>query len=130
MVTKLPEVDAVMVGMGFTGGILAKELTMAGLNVVGLERGPDRRPQEEFVLPRIRDELRFVNRIELMGDNSVDTITFRNSSDQTGLPHRRNKRKDLFSVHHSLFTIHFITAPIYNFRDNFFLQIGWPVQNW
>ena len=45
MVTKLPEVDAVMVGMGFTGGILAKELTMAGLNVVGLERGPDRRPQ-------------------------------------------------------------------------------------
>jgi len=50
--------------------------------------------------------------------------------DQTELPHTRKKRKDLFSVHHSLFTIHFITAPIYNFRDNFFLQIGWPVQNW
>ena len=89
MVAKLREVDAVMVGMGFTGGILAKELTMAGLSVVGLERGPDRRPKEDFVLPRIRDELRFNARIELMGDNAVDTITFRNSSDQTALPIRR-----------------------------------------
>jgi gluconate 2-dehydrogenase gamma chain len=53
MVTKLNDVDCVIVGMGLTGGMLAKELTMAGLTVMGLERGPDRRPQEEFVLPRI-----------------------------------------------------------------------------
>src|SRR5262249_27330817 len=89
MVTKLKEVDAVMVGMGLTGGILAKELTMAGLNVIGLERGPDRRPQEEFVLPRIRDELKYNARMELMIDNSVDTITFRNNSEQMALPIRR-----------------------------------------
>jgi gluconate 2-dehydrogenase alpha chain len=89
MVTKLKEVDAVMVGMGLTGGILAKELTMAGLNVVGLERGPDRRPQEEFTLPRIRDELKYNARMELMIDNSVDTITFRNTSEQMALPIRR-----------------------------------------
>ncbi len=89
MVTKLKEVDAVMVGMGLTGGILAKELTMAGLNVVGLERGPDRRPQEEFTLPRIRDELKYNARMELMIDNSVDTISFRNNSEQTALPIRR-----------------------------------------
>jgi gluconate 2-dehydrogenase alpha chain len=45
MATRLKEVDAVMVGMGWTGPILARELTKAGLNVVGLERGPDRNRQ-------------------------------------------------------------------------------------
>src|SRR5262249_20833240 len=39
MATKLKEVDAVIVGLGWTGGILAKELTEAGLKVVALERG-------------------------------------------------------------------------------------------
>jgi gluconate 2-dehydrogenase alpha chain len=36
----LPKVDAVCVGMGWAGGILAAELTKAGMSVVGLERGP------------------------------------------------------------------------------------------
>ena len=39
MVTKLKEVDAVVVGLGWTGGILSKELAEAGLKVVALERG-------------------------------------------------------------------------------------------
>ena len=89
MVTKLKEVDAVIIGQGLTGVMLAKELTMAGLTVVGLERGPDRRPEEEVVLPRIRDELKYNARKELMIDNAVDTVTFRNNSDQTALPIRR-----------------------------------------
>src|SRR5882724_9405329 len=89
MVTKLKEVDVVTVGVGLTGTMLAKELTLAGLTVVGLERGPDRKPQEEYVLPRIRDELKYGARMELMQDNSVDTVTFRNQSDQTALPIRR-----------------------------------------
>lgn len=89
MTTKLKEVDAVIIGTGLTGAMLAKELTLAGLKVVGLERGPDRRPREEVVLPRIRDELKYVRRLELMGDNSVDTISFRNASDQRALPIRR-----------------------------------------
>ena len=89
MVTKLKEVDAVMVGMGLTGPIIAKELTMAGLTVVGLERGPDRKPHEEFVLPRIRDELKYNTRMELMQDNSIDTITFRNTSEQMAAQIRR-----------------------------------------
>ena len=33
MVTKLKEVDVVIVGLGWTGGILAKELTEAGMKV-------------------------------------------------------------------------------------------------
>jgi len=89
MVTKLKEVDAVIIGQGLTGVMLAKELTMAGLTVVGLERGPDRRPEQEVVLPRIRDELKYNSRKELMIDNAVDTVTFRNNSDQTALPIRR-----------------------------------------
>ena len=39
MATKLKEVDVVIVGLGWTGGILAKELTRPGLKVVALERG-------------------------------------------------------------------------------------------
>src|SRR5215813_1580955 len=89
MATRLKEVDAVMVGMGWTGAIMARELTKAGLNVLGLERGADRNPKEEFGLTTLRDELRYVTRIELMQDNSTDTITFRNERDETALPIRR-----------------------------------------
>ena len=40
------------VGMGWSGSIMARELTKAGLTVVGLERGADRSPSEDFALPR------------------------------------------------------------------------------
>ncbi len=39
MVTKLPKVDVVTVGVGWTGGIIAAEATKEGIKVVGLERG-------------------------------------------------------------------------------------------
>ena len=48
MATRLKEVDAVMVGMGWTGSIMARELTKAGLTVVGLERGEDMHAAREF----------------------------------------------------------------------------------
>ena len=43
MATKLKDVDAVVIGLGFYGAILSRELTKAGLYVVALERR--RRPQ-------------------------------------------------------------------------------------
>jgi gluconate 2-dehydrogenase alpha chain len=89
MATKLKDVDAVVIGLGFSGAILSRELTKAGLNVVALERGADRNPAEEFTLTRLRDELRYVVRLELMQDNSTDTITFRNAPDELALPIRR-----------------------------------------
>ena len=89
MAKKLKEVDAVMVGMGWTGAILARELTKAGINVVGLERGQDRTPGEDFILPSVRDELRYSQRLELMMDNSTDTLTFRNFPNEQALPIRR-----------------------------------------
>jgi len=40
MARKLPPKDVAIVGLGWTGSILANELTDAGLNVVAIERGP------------------------------------------------------------------------------------------
>lgn len=89
MATKLKPVDAVMIGVGWTGGILAKELTDAGLSVVGLERGEPRSTEETFVMPSIHDELRYALRYELMQDLSRETITFRNNLNQTARPMRQ-----------------------------------------
>src|SRR5262249_5297646 len=89
MATRLKEVDAVVVGMGWTGSILARELTKAGLNVVGLERGPDRVPGNDFVLRAVRDELRYGRRSEFIADNSLETVTFRHFPNESALPMRR-----------------------------------------
>jgi gluconate 2-dehydrogenase alpha chain len=89
MATRLKEVDAIMVGMGWTGAIMARELSKAGLTVVGLERGQDRTPGEDFILPGVRDEMKYAQRLELMSDNSIDTVTFRNAAAETALPIRR-----------------------------------------
>ena len=40
---KMNEVDVVLVGAGWTGGILGKELAEAGMRVVCLERGGPQR---------------------------------------------------------------------------------------
>jgi gluconate 2-dehydrogenase alpha chain len=89
MVTRLKDVDAVTIGLGWTGAIMARELTKAGLNVVSLEKGQDRIPGEDFILPAVRDEVRYAQRLELMWDNSLDTLTFRNFANEQALPIRR-----------------------------------------
>src|SRR5262245_4439400 len=89
MATKLKEVDVVIVGLGWTGGILAKELTEAGLKVVALERGAMRSPEKDFAVPIVRDELRFVVRHDLMQNTARDTLTIRNNPSQEALPMRR-----------------------------------------
>jgi gluconate 2-dehydrogenase alpha chain len=89
MTTLLKEVDAVVIGVGWTGSILARELTKAGLNVVGLERGAKRTPREDFTLPSVRDELKYANRHELFQDTQTETVTLRHSPAETALPIRR-----------------------------------------
>ena len=86
MVTKLPKTDVVTVGVGWTGGIIAAELSKAGLKVVGLERGGDR-STENFAMKH--DELRYALRYELMQDLSRETLTFRHNSKQRALPMRQ-----------------------------------------
>ena len=89
MTTKLPEVDVVVVGVGWTGSILARELTKAGLKVVGLERGPRRMPGEDFTVPSIRDDLKYAVRQELFQDTQMETMSLRHASTETALPIRR-----------------------------------------
>src|SRR5712691_4810488 len=89
MATKLKEVDVVVVGLGWTGGILSKELAEAGLKVVALERGGMRTPASDYSLPNIRDELRYVVRHDLMQNTARDTLTVRNNPSQDALPMRR-----------------------------------------
>src|SRR5437764_13718719 len=88
MATKLKPVDAVVVGVGLSGTILAKELAEAGLSVVGLERGRWRDTDPDFGMPHAHDELRYVKRHELMQDLSRETLTFRNNTAETALPMR------------------------------------------
>jgi len=89
MATKLKDVDIVIVGLGWTGGILGKELAEAGLKVVALERGVMRTPANDYALPNIRDELRYVVRHDLMMNTARDTLTVRNNPSQEALPMRR-----------------------------------------
>ena len=58
MATKLKPVDVVLVGVGVTGTILAKELAEAGLTVVGIERGQMRDTYPDFQLTAERVEPR------------------------------------------------------------------------
>jgi gluconate 2-dehydrogenase alpha chain len=89
MATTLKEVDAVVIGVGWTGSILARELTKAGLNVVGLERGAKRMPAEDFTLPTIRDDLKYAIRQELFQDTQTETVSLRHTPTETALPIRR-----------------------------------------
>ncbi|MFD2368513.1 GMC family oxidoreductase [Brevibacillus sp. GCM10020057] len=85
MAKKLPKVDVVIVGVGWGGGIIASELTKQGLNVVGLERGKERKTEDYYM---VHDELRYALRYEMMQDLSKETITFRSNPKIRALPMR------------------------------------------
>jgi gluconate 2-dehydrogenase alpha chain len=89
MATKLKAADIVIVGLGWTGGILAKELADTGLSIVVLERGKPRDTNPDFAYPHVHDELKYAQRHELMQDVSRETLTFRNNSNETALPMRQ-----------------------------------------
>ena len=88
MTTRLKPVDAVIIGFGWSGALLAEVLSRAGLSVIALERGPYRDTAEDFPPSRAPDELRYAVRHDLVVKPAENTITFRNRSDQTALPVR------------------------------------------
>lgn len=88
MAKKLKKVDAVIVGSGWAGGIIAAELSKKGYQVVGLERG-DNKKHEDYI--GTKDELRFSRRYEMMQDLTKETITSRRNADDTALPVRTNE---------------------------------------
>jgi len=87
--TRRPDVDAVVIGVGLVGTLLGRELTRAGLKVVGLERGNSRDTVPDFQAPHMHDELRYSVRKALMQDTAKETLTFRHTSRETALPIRR-----------------------------------------
>jgi gluconate 2-dehydrogenase alpha chain len=85
---KLPHKDVVIIGLGWTGSIMAHELTDEGLDVVAIERGPWRDAATDFPPNYDQDELRYRIRHELFLRPDQTTFTFRNKMDQTALPIR------------------------------------------
>ena len=88
MARKLPRKDVVIIGLGWTGSILAHELTDEGLDVIAIERGPWRDTATDFPPNYAQDELRYRIRHELFLRPDQNTFTFRNKMDQTALPIR------------------------------------------
>ena len=88
MARRLPRKDAVIVGLGWTGSILAYELTQAGLDVVAIERGPWRDTASDFPISYAQDELRYRLQHQLFLQPSQTSVTFRHNANQTALPVR------------------------------------------
>jgi gluconate 2-dehydrogenase alpha chain len=88
-VATLPKVDVVFVGFGMVGGILASELSKraTGLKMVGLERGPFRNTNPDFLMDHF-DEFRYAVQGQLFQDLSRETWTFRNDLQGGALPVR------------------------------------------
>lgn len=72
--------DAIVVGMGSAGGIIAEQLTKAGLHVLGLDKGPDY-TQEDFQVKQ--DELRYYQRGAMVAGVDVDPVTWRANEGET-----------------------------------------------
>jgi gluconate 2-dehydrogenase alpha chain len=89
MARRARPVDAVIIGYGWTGAIMAKTLTDAGLSVVALERGPARDTSPDFEYPRIVDELKHAIRGDLWQPLAKETVTVRHGTADVAVPYRR-----------------------------------------
>ncbi|MFD1559175.1 GMC family oxidoreductase [Paraburkholderia silviterrae] len=90
MTIKKKKVDCVIVGFGWTGAILAQELTDAGLDVVALERGAMRDTPTDAAYPKVIDELKYAVRGKLFQDLSKETVTIRHGVDDLAVPYRQH----------------------------------------
>jgi gluconate 2-dehydrogenase alpha chain len=84
----LPPVDVVIVGGGWTGLLMAKELgSRTALSVVVLERGGPRKTDD---YAGEMDELDYTIRLHMMQDASQETVTLRHDSNQRAFPLRQH----------------------------------------
>ena len=85
-----PSADVVIVGGGWAGLLMAKELgTRSSLSVLVLERGGPRRTTDYF---NTMDEVENWTRYRMMQDFSLETITLRHHDAQRALPLRQPGR--------------------------------------
>ncbi len=89
MATTMKPVDAVVIGLGWTGSILSIELAKAGLNVVALERGSNRDTAPDFTYPKATDELRYGIRGDLFRRLSLESVSVRHNETDTAVPYRQ-----------------------------------------
>lgn len=89
MAKRLPSVDVLFIGFGWTGAIMAQELSSTGLKILALERGSWRDTPTDFAVTFAQDELRYYWRRALFQEPSQQTLTFRNNAQQTALPMRQ-----------------------------------------
>ena len=89
MAERRKRVDAVIIGYGWAGAIMAKTLTDAGLSVVALERGPARDTSPDFEYPRIVDELKYGVRGDLWQPLAKETVTVRHGVNDVAAPYRK-----------------------------------------
>lgn len=84
----LPAVDAVIIGGGWAGLLMAKELgSRTSLSIIVLERGV---PRQTSDYADAMDELDYAIRFHMMQDLSQETVTFRHSTSQRALPLRQH----------------------------------------
>jgi gluconate 2-dehydrogenase alpha chain len=81
--------DVAIVGVGWVGGIIASELTKAGLNVVGLERGTTQHRGVGYWDDQKHDELRYAIRYEVFQNVANETWTLRHTMQENALPIRQ-----------------------------------------
>ena len=82
----LPSTDVLIIGGGWTGLLMAKELSArTPVSIVVLERGRDRRP--DYI--KGMDELDFFVRMHMMQDPSRDPISIRHDRNQPSRPVRQ-----------------------------------------
>jgi gluconate 2-dehydrogenase alpha chain len=86
-VKTLPRVDMVIVGGGWAGLLMAKELgARTALSIVVLERGVSREPEEYLTT---MDEVEYAIRMRMVQDPSQETVTLRHHPRQRALPIRQ-----------------------------------------
>ncbi len=84
----LPAVDAVIIGGGWAGLLMAKELgSRTALSIVVLERGVPRKSSD---YADDMDELDYAIRLRMMQDLSQETVTLRHNASQPAVPLRQH----------------------------------------
>jgi gluconate 2-dehydrogenase alpha chain len=91
MAKKLAKRTVVVVGGGLCAGLVSRQLTARGIDVLVLERGGDHTNAAEARLPNQRDELRWAVRQGLMQNWQRETYTLRHSRADESLPIRWNE---------------------------------------
>lgn len=87
---KKEHVDVVIVGFGWTGALMARELAEEGLKIVALERGPMQTTADTAKYPQIADELSHSVRGRLYQELAKETVTIRHKVGDTAVPYRQH----------------------------------------